>query len=1218
MNWKRFTALTFALLAVLLLSYRPVHAQSNVQAGSIQGVVTDPQGGVVPNAKVTITNKDTGATLDTTTASSGTFVSGSLVPGMYSVRVEAPSFNTVTGTYVVQINQVTSATIKLELGASSTVVEVSGQVVAVNTDQAQVSGSLTSQQIENLPINGRNFLDLAQLEPGVQIQDGGNFDPTKIGFSSISFGGRYGRSARIAVDGVDVSDENVGTTTTGVPSSAIAEFQLAQSSLDLSNDLTSSGAVNVATKSGTNSLHGEGFGLFRDNSQAAVYPGGAQFQRSQYGGDVGGAIIKDKLFFFADGERILAHDAGGVLLASPLTSFNGTFPAPFHENNLLGRLDWQATKTIHAFGRFSFWQASDVGNFGGAANYAVYDNRDRTKNLVGGVDFTTGQYTHSFRAEYLKFVNVIGDAVRGTDLPFADFPAGIILVGTGFQSGPSFLAPQSTIQSDRQVKYDGSKVWGAHILRYGIGYNRIMGWTNSNFFGIAPVAQSINLTAPGTLTCPGGQTGAACPLNYIADLALIGNGQGSFTELPRFGKPAGGLGPDNRLGAYVGDSWKVKPNLTLTYGVRYVRDTGRTDSDLGPIPALNAQFPGAGNTVRQPNLNFGPQAGIAWDPKSDGKMVFRAGIGVYYDNTVFNNILFDRLLRLPEGSFNLVQPACSFGPVGVPFGGTVGTQFLGGSKAAAGTVCGTPIGATVGAGGGTCAGETFGTCLADFQDAFQASYAAGGPNAAFVPTALANNALMTTGLLDPNYKSPRAIQMNVGMQRELRPGLVLTVDYIRNVGLHYLIGTDINHTGDVAFFNKDAAATAIANTLAFCGAATIQAAAAANGCNVPHALGLGANGGATIATFGSFGLDSPYDEGLGACQPNIGVPCAFGGINPNVGGLFQYHSGGRSVYNGMDIKLVQNVNHPFTGVKYMNFQFGYSLSRFVNSGSNFCTPTCVAGGDQDFANNALDNRNPNSLSGPGSLDRTHQFNLGGYADLPLGFRIGILSHFWSPFALTPFTLPVAPLPANNVGAAGGIFQTDFIGSGEIGNPLPIGETSASCGTIGGTCDYRLLKVGAFMRQVGPVGLTRDINNYNATIAGLPTLAGQTLINSGLVTLADLQALGAVAQPIGVPPANNVGLGWLKDFDTTFSWVGHAWHERLTIIPSVSIFNTFNFANFDSAASILNPQLNGGAGSINGTGPNTVATPRPDRVGAGTGVFAFGAPRTIEWGLKLQF
>src|ERR1700756_96167 len=305
MNWKRFTAFTFALLAVLFLSYQPARAQSNVQAGTIQGVVTDPQGGVVPNAKVTITNKDTGATIETTTSSAGTYTSGSLTPASYTVRVEAPSFKTTEVTMPVLVNVVTSANVKLELGASSTVVEVNGQSVTVNTDQAQVSGSLTTQQIENLPVNGRNFLDLAQLEPGVQIQDGANFDPTKTGFSSISFGGRFGRSARIAVDGVDVSDENVGTTTTSIPSSAIAEFQLAQSSLDLSNDLTSSGAVNVATKSGTNALHGEGFYFICDHNLNARSVGGRDlyFQRQQYGGRLGGPVIKDKLFFFLDTER---------------------------------------------------------------------------------------------------------------------------------------------------------------------------------------------------------------------------------------------------------------------------------------------------------------------------------------------------------------------------------------------------------------------------------------------------------------------------------------------------------------------------------------------------------------------------------------------------------------------------------------------------------------------------------------------------------------------------------------------------------------------------------------------------------------------------------------------------------------------------------------------------------------------------------------------------
>src|SRR6516165_7407453 len=292
MNWKRFTAFAFALLAVLFVSYQPVHAQANIGSGSIHGVVTDPQGGVVPNANVTITNTDTKATVTTTTTSAGEFSAGSLPPGVYSVRIEAPSFKTTALTVNVLINSISPANVKLELGASSTVVEVTGNAVTVNTEQASVGGVLNAQQIENLPVNGRNFLDLAQLEPGVQIQDGENFDPTKAGFSSISFGGRFGRTARIEVDGMDVSDETVGTTTADVPASAIDEFQLAQSSLDLSNDLTSSGAVNVTTKSGTNSLHGEGFGLFRDNSQAAVYPGGAQFQRSQYGGDVGGAIIK--------------------------------------------------------------------------------------------------------------------------------------------------------------------------------------------------------------------------------------------------------------------------------------------------------------------------------------------------------------------------------------------------------------------------------------------------------------------------------------------------------------------------------------------------------------------------------------------------------------------------------------------------------------------------------------------------------------------------------------------------------------------------------------------------------------------------------------------------------------------------------------------------------------------------------------------------------------
>src|SRR5205807_9025264 len=123
-------------------------------------------------------------------------------------------------------------------------------------------------------------------------------------YSSISFGIRIGHTARIEVDGVDISDETVGTTTTGVPASALQEFQISQSTLDLSQELTSSGGVNVTTRSGTNAVHGEAFGLFRDSSIAAALPGPpSPFQRSQFGGNLGGPIKKDKLFFFLDAER---------------------------------------------------------------------------------------------------------------------------------------------------------------------------------------------------------------------------------------------------------------------------------------------------------------------------------------------------------------------------------------------------------------------------------------------------------------------------------------------------------------------------------------------------------------------------------------------------------------------------------------------------------------------------------------------------------------------------------------------------------------------------------------------------------------------------------------------------------------------------------------------------------------------------------------------------
>src|SRR3954468_316353 len=657
-------ALLALVCLVALLAPLTLIAQTTLSTGSITGTVSDPSGALVNDAKVEVTNVATGQKLGLTSNAAGSFTTGPLQPRTYKVQVSAKGFNTVIQTAVVQVGNTSTINAKLAVGQESTLVEVEGSAVQVNTEQATVQGVLSSAQIENLPVNGRNFLDLAQLEPGVQIQDGQNFDPTKAGYSSISFGGRFGRTARINVDGVDVSDETVGTTTSDIPASAIDEFQLSQSSLDLSQDLTSSGAVNVTTKSGTNALHGEAFGFLRDHSLDARSAGGQDLymQRQQYGARLGGPIIKNKLFFFGDGERTKQASFAPVILAgTPFASDGSGFNQPFIEDNLIGKVDYNLSNGAKAFYRYSYFKNSLEATFG--LGFSVYDNRNIARQHVAGFDFSTGTFTHSVRFSYLKFQNQIVDSTLANNaLPFCC--TGLEISSGSFFVGPNLLAPQSTPQSNREVKYDGSKIFHSHTLRYGVSYNHIQGGGFASFYGTAPrvsfSTSSANCGATGDMECaafaaagpyPGG---SANPLNWDVNRLRVGNGQGYSTLQPALGFPAGGLGPDNRIGLYIGDSWKIKPNFTLSFGLRYDRDTGRTDSDLPADPNINAAFPGYGNRVAQANLNFAPQLGFAWDPNKNGRTVIRGGVGLFFENVIWNNVLFDRPARLQTGAFNVV------------------------------------------------------------------------------------------------------------------------------------------------------------------------------------------------------------------------------------------------------------------------------------------------------------------------------------------------------------------------------------------------------------------------------------------------------------------------------------------------------------------------------------------------------------------------------------
>ena len=1206
---QRFVArLGFSgLVLVFALVSSAMFAQTTIATGSIAGTVTDASGAVVSGARVTVTGS-TGQTIHATTGANGTYSASPLIPGPYTVRVEAKGFKTAQLAVTVQVDNAANGSVKLDVGQESTVVEVQASEVQVNTEQATVQGVLTANQIENLPVNGRNFLDLAQLEPGVQIQDGQNFDPTKAGFSSISFGGRFGRTARIEVDGVDVSDETVGTTTTDIPASGIQEFQIGQASLDMSTELTSSGSVNVTTKSGTNSFHGEAFGQFRDSSVgAAALPGGAKppYQRSQYGADLGGPIIKNKLFFFGDGERTKQDTQSPVPISAPFDIYSGSFSDPFREDNLMGRLDYQLTKSARLFYRYSYFKNLLGATFG--FGYSVYDNKDITRNHVVGVDFNTGPFTHSIRFSYLKFQNQIVDATTGNSaLPFNNIGAEIFMGATGLVAGPNLLAPQSTPQSDHEIKYDGSRVLGSHIVRFGVTFNHLVGGGFASFYKNGPsitsqVTQS-DITAAAAGPFPGGSSN---PLNYPADGGyVLGNGLGYSTSKPSLGFPAGGLGPDNRLLLYLGDSWKVKSNFTLSYGLRYERDTGRTDSQYPAIPQLNSLIAGLGNRVNQPNKNFSPELGFAWDPAKNGKTSIRGGIGLFWENAIWNNVLFDGPFRETTGAFLQNPSPCSAAGVSA----TIQTST--GPISAGSAVCGS---------GGSY--PLIGNALPALL-AFQAQYQAASPliltqpNPNYAGQYLNGTVQGTTyncqdptaqcffapgnSMFNPNYRSPRSIVMNLGIQRELRPGTVLSVDFIRNVQTHFLLGVDENHAGDISTFDPNAASQAIAATLAACGASSIAASYSSN-CPTDPATGTSDNGTwgtvnnparpASMSDYAGYGLGSSTDMGGSSCYAVLGRKCAFPGLNPNAPPLRFLSPVGRSVYDGLQMKLIENVKHPFRGAKTLNLQVSYALSRFNNSGGGVPPGATVtaSSGDQDFIVPSLDNNNVNRYFGPSTLDRTHQVSFGGYMDLPAGFQLGIMSHFYSPLSTT-LTVPDSGL------GAGEIFRTDFTGDGTTQDPIP------------GT------KVGNFDRGIDASSINNVISKYNASQAGLPTPAGNVLIAANLMTAADLSALGGVAPTVPAAPADQVNYSWLRAFDATISW-SHMFFERVTIKPSVGFFNLPNFANFDLPTSMMSGLLTGGVGSVNGT---NYAGHLVNRVGVGTGVYTLGSPRETEFSLKIIF
>jgi hypothetical protein len=786
-NFTRWSA-SLLSLALVFMSLSPI-ALAQQPTGSIQGSVTDPQTAVVPNASVTAKSKSTGLTRTVTSNSDGQYQISQLPPDVYEVRVTAPNFKTsVAREVTVAVGTNVALDFKLEVGGANEEVTIvgSGEAQIERIDNT-VAGVVGTVQVQNLPLNGRNFLDLAQLQPGVEKVEGGSFDPTKANYTGVSIGGQAGRSAQISVDGGSVVDNVVGTTVQNFSQEIVQEFQLGISNVDVSTGASGTGSVNIISRSGSNDFHGNGYIYWRDDRFAAFpglsrldaangIPANAQadrvpFDREQFGGTLGGPIKRDKLFFFANVER--NHQDGSALHNPPeAPAFAGFSANPFRETLFTGKLDWVASSSTNVSGRYSFDDnfqqvpfAPGSGITPRTSTSGIFQSNDqivtnRAHSLVTNVTHSfNATLTNNFVFNFVDFSNVILPATEG-------FPEIRIIGSQLFKSGTNYITPQTTFQKRFQFRDDLTKIWGSHTFRVGGDYER---------------------------TAISGQFAFAKPARIrLYDVDLNGNPISYVTESDFLNAPVRdismGIGNDilpfasdksdtvnHRIQVYANDSWKLNPRFTINLGLAYRVDSNLWNHDLGH-PAIIAPLFGKG-TAPSPrdNNNFAPRVGFAWDVNGTGKTVVRGGFGMYYDTAIDNLRLFERAdLGRPGSELfligpDLVSPLLPGGDGRFSNDPTSGSGFLTLAQALA---IAPSVRANVENSIASCTLPTGIQCEASL------GLAPSGP------------------LFSTEFQVPYSLQYSIGVQRELPWKMLFQGDLNYRKGVHEVLTYDVNHFFD--------------------------------------------------------------------------------------------------------------------------------------------------------------------------------------------------------------------------------------------------------------------------------------------------------------------------------------------------------------------------------------------------------------------------------------
>jgi len=770
-----------SLVSLILLT--AVFSFGQIPTGNLTGTVFDDSEAVIRDAKIMVTNQDTGLERTANSGPEGIFVIASLPPGAYEVRAEAKGFRTLTQTATVRTGDTTRVDLQLPVGVLQQIVEAIDRMPPLDYETHGVAGSVSRFQIENLPLNGREFLRLAILEPGVAAAPAAGFFSRQF---DVSILGAPAEQTRTTMDGGPIYGPVAGGTPQNFSQEVVREFQISTVNFDLSTGLTTAGAINVATRYGGNAFHGSGFYFFRDHNLAA-YPALRReptnpdpfFARRQAGFHLGGPLKKDRLFFFTTFEHL--NQDGAVTAQSRTPEFaalGGIFPSDLTGNQVTARFDARLSDSNSLFVRYShdgnngFIPRSGTGSL--PSNWSLNRNwADQSMvslttavrpSLVNEVRFSYW-YWHTRNLPPTRD-QCLGDCI-GLGLPQ------IGVLGTDLMIGNYPLVPQGG--DSRRYHLADNLTWqrGRHQLRFGAEWQFDR---NDGFLALFEPA-AIVLYSPQIVQAynadPRVPPQARIPLpssfttlNDILQLPLLGAsiGIGDPRQPPSFRFE--NARNDHVIRFYWQDRWHVVSRFTLNYGLAYHYQTNFTNQDL-PKPDYLAPLLGSGGlgATKRDGNNFAPSVGLVWAATRDRKTVLRAGGGIYYELPLSSARLLERSTLGPRGTGRVVIdgslipnpiPGLPTVPIGRPLNfQTAPTQFTGAHLL---------------------------SILPTVRDTLLEQF--GSPNNTDLSVRNIEIFKQGTGILAHDFVSPYSAHINVGVQREILPDLVLTADFVMRRFVH--------------------------------------------------------------------------------------------------------------------------------------------------------------------------------------------------------------------------------------------------------------------------------------------------------------------------------------------------------------------------------------------------------------------------------------------------